>query len=321
MNKEEFKEKITDWMREQTGNEYKVTEVIKTNNIKLMGMTRDMGQGVSPTIYLDSVYEQYEKGDLSFEGAASVVEHQMLGAEKLDIPFEYKQMLDYETIKDKIYIQLINKNKNLDMLENVPHKIVGENLAVVYRIGVEISEDGVASSIINNGLLKEWKKDSIDYDLALKNTETLFPAKVKSVKECIFEAFDEEMRSMMEEDIPLDAPELYVISNEQNVNGAVTILYDGMYEKLKSIMKEDFYILPSSTHEFLAIAQSSITKEDALEMVISANKTAIREDEFLADSIYSLNGKELVLENSYEEDMEMDIEDFIEFDQGIEPEL
>ena len=52
--------------------------------------------------------------------------------------------------------------------------------------------------------------------------------------------------------------EPYVVTNAMGINGAAVILYQNVLEKIADRLKGDYYILPSSIHEVLAIQCSKI---------------------------------------------------------------
>ena len=59
---------------------------------------------------------------------------------------------------------------------------------------------------------------------------------------------------------------------------------------------ENFYILPSSIHEVIIIAESqSPSKDDLQDMVRDINETQVDAEELLSDTIYYYNFKEKAL--------------------------
>ena len=62
-------------------------------------------------------------------------------------------LMDYENMKEKLSVEVISADANADLLANVPHDRM-EDLAVVYRFVMESSEDGRASILVTNNLIR-----------------------------------------------------------------------------------------------------------------------------------------------------------------------
>ena len=60
-----------------------------------------------------------------------------------------------ETILERVTCQIINKEKNEEMLASVPHKNVCD-LAVIYRCIVDVKEESTGSFVINNKMMKDY---------------------------------------------------------------------------------------------------------------------------------------------------------------------
>lgn len=57
---------------------------------------------------------------------------------------------------------------------------------------------------------------------------------------------------------------MYIMTNEQEVNGASVLLYDNVLESFALEKKTDFYILPSSIHEVILVPSNKIDDPSAL---------------------------------------------------------
>lgn len=69
---------------------------------------------------------------------------------------------------------------------------------------------------------------------------------MEDIKEDIIEDIMEEM------DVDTPYP-MYVISNKEHYYGAVEMLFNENLDKVSEIFHDDLYILPSSTHEVIAV--------------------------------------------------------------------
>ena len=89
---------------------------------------------------------------------------------------------------------------------------------------------------------------------------------------------------------------MYVITNDKRMNGAGVIFYPNALRNIREQLHSDFYLLPSSTHEVLAIPRiGAIDASGLLEMVHEVNATQVSEDEVLSNNIYFYEDNELKL--------------------------
>ena len=154
-------------------------------------------------------------------------------------------------------------------------------------------EDGIASIRITNEVAKEWQTDTRElYTLALKNSERIFEEKIMPMSEVIG-MFDVQLQEMGLKKPALKREclyEPYVVTNNMGINGASVILYQDIFKRLAEKIGGDFYILPSSIHEVLAMsAKAGLTKEELKNMVKEVNDNCLLPDEYLSDSVYRYN--------------------------------
>ena len=131
------------------------------------------------------------------------------------------------------------------------------------------------------------------------NTEKLKPASLKTMSAVLKEMVPESMWDEMELADNLTPP-MYVLTTEDKVYGATTILYRNgqlLKECLERIQNDynnpsitDFYIIPSSTHEVLLVpATDDITKERLQAMCQEVNSTQVDITDQLSDNIFQYN--------------------------------
>lgn len=241
---------------------------------------------VKPRIYLNYIYEDYKKnGDLkeTLEMAGQVL------ADGYRDMAESKRSGLLENVKDKLFMQLINEEQNKELLKTLPHRQF-QDLAIVYRIATEIAPNQVYSALVDKKLSKRiGMKESDLYDMAIINTKKLFPPTVRSMNEVICELAsnamtDGEMFVVVEEE-PLGQL-MYVISNEQQINGAVSVLYEEELHKLAEKLGTDLYLMPSSVHELIAVPADSVEADELAQMVTDINMSELCLDERLSNQVY-----------------------------------
>lgn len=217
----------------------------------------------TPVVNLDDLYKRYQNGT-SIEDCIEMA-RKTLNASPDMVPITPEQIQDYEFIKDKLYLRLVGK------IEDVGYRRVADMYLVPY---VDLGDGRTFR--VQPELAKIWETD-IDaiYEQAKTNQETIRPAKIRNLAE---------MLGVPEADTPV-----YVISVEGNVCGAGAILYDGLAEKIRDMIG-DFYVIPSSIHEVLAIPKSLTDDTKSLgRMVSSINNSSVDEDERLTDSVYTFD--------------------------------
>ena len=157
-------EKFLSYMpKDYQGMEVKVAPVEKVNRILdgLSLLLPDSERMISPTIYINDIYEEYLRtGDLQ--------ESLQNAADALDRVFKEEPIppLELCNAKDNIIFQLVNTAQNEDMLKNMPHREF-QDLSIIYRWVVKADEKGIASAAVHNGLAKELGMDEDQLFLSL----------------------------------------------------------------------------------------------------------------------------------------------------------
>ena len=161
MNYEIFKEVVTEKFMDYLSVHYKDMKLeirpIDKVNVTLDGMNL-MGEGdvtVTPTIYINNMYEHYQKtNDLQevLQMAASKMEHAIKEAPDV-VP-----AIDFNAAKDNIVFQLVNTEQNKEMLRDIPNRSF-QDLSIIYRWIVKTDVEGIQSTVIHNSLAeKQWSK-------------------------------------------------------------------------------------------------------------------------------------------------------------------
>lgn len=196
----------------------------------------------------------------------------------------------FEDVKDNIFFTLINAKRNEELLNDIAW-IPYEDLAIVFRFLVHEDGSGESGSVlISNALCNIWGITLSQLkDLAFKNTPRLFPPRIAKMVDILIEKFIQDKRPEDEIDAlrqNLDAP-VYVVTNTQSLNGASVLLYEGIREELYKLLGSEYFLLPSSIHELLAVPQNEASREMLESMVSKVNSTDIDPVDILSDRVYS----------------------------------
>lgn len=286
--KEVVKESILSYMPESYQDmEVRVVPVDKVNR-KLDGLSllaQDEESMISPTLYIDDMYEKYSKtGDLQ--------ETLRESAETMDEAFREAELppLDISTAKDNIIFQLVNTMQNEDMLKNLPHRDF-QDLSVIYRWVVGVEQQGLSSVVINKHVAESLGMGEEQlFRAAAENTRRILPPVVQSMNEVMRDMFvadgmPGELADLM---IGEQEPEttLWVISNERKVDGAVSMLYEDKLHNLAERVGTDLYILPSSVHEVIAVSVEMGEPEELAQMVSEVNMDQVKLSDRLSNQVY-----------------------------------
>lgn len=286
MNFEEFmawvKENITskDW---KETSQVEISVVKKNNGVSATGLfIRENGQDVSPILYLDDYYIHYQNGEL----LENVIRNIRADYDKkvqmaaVKIP----NLQEFENIRGRVIYRLVNYEKNKEILEDCPH-IRLYDLAVTFRWVARIDDVGVSTSLITNKQVKEWGVSVNDLVLAARqNTPRLFPAQIIDMEEML--------AGMVSFILYPSAIPMYILTNEQELNGASALLYGDILKDFANKKGADMYILPSSIHEVIMIPADRIDDPKKLSsMVHEANTTVVSTGDVLSDSVYYYDRK------------------------------
>lgn len=307
MTYETFKEQLRQHMQAGFPADAIVTiqSVIKNNNIQLDGLSiMEPNVNISPTIYLNHYYEEYQNGRSMDEIHAEILHiyQENKPRENIDISF----FTDYENVKSRIVFKLVNYEKNRPLLENIPY-IPYLDLAIVFYCLVSAEKSGNATILIHNRHLDYWNITKEDlYQQAMENTPDLLSYDLRNMTEIMEEMLRDvpgnaNWNSLDSEELaeldflrqePTSYP-MYVLSNTSKLNGACCILYHDLLKKFSAKLKADLFVLPSSIHEVILIpayTKDSITELN--QMVRDVNFTQLTEDEILSDHVYYFSRKE-----------------------------
>ena len=276
-----FTDNIVNVLQQRMGHEYdvKVTKVTKNNDIELTGVVlMKESDNLSPTIYLDGLFEEYQDGAYIEDLAEQIIRlyKEQLPAGRLDMDF----FRNFEQVKDRIFYKLVSYDKNRKMLEKLPY-YKWNDLALIFYYAMEEERIGRASITIHHQHLKMWEQ-SMDtlYAVAQENMKKSMPELLVSMKDLL----EETTGLKMGEDTYLP---MYVLTNQEKVYGAAAMLYSGQMKKLAERWQTDLLILPSSIHEVLLLPDDG-QNEYAFyrQMVEEVNTTQVEPEEVLSYSLY-----------------------------------
>lgn len=288
--KEVVREKIKDYLPEQFQDfSVDIKTVQKINREKVGLCIRDPKpeKSINPTIYVDDMYEQYRAGD---DLGKVLTDAAKIYVTAYENPVMSSQNLGFDDAKENVIMVLVNTEQNKELLQTVPHREF-HDLSVVYRMVFGRDENGMMSSIVDNSVLKEigMTEDEL-FQAAVVNTKEKFPPVIKPMTEIIVDmlikdGMPRDIAKMMMEELGLDE-KMWVLTNEIDVNGAVSMLYEENLHKVAEQLGEDLYVLPSSIHETILVPTSLGEPEQLAEWVQEVNMNAVSLGDRLSNDVY-----------------------------------
>ena len=244
--------------------------VTKNNGTRRTGILfKQEDSNLAPTIYLEEFYQKYLKGQQVPDLADSICSiYQEIRVKKT---CDCQNLFDFNHVKEHIVYKLIRRDANEELLKQIPYEPFLD-LAVVYYIQIDNTRFGSAAIQIRNEHLRYWRVEKEEIRrLAGKNTPRIYPVQIRQI-----------VRFM------------YVATNEQCSLGAAVMRYPDFREKVRGMIGEGFYILPSSIHEVILVPESfGMEPERMQEMVKEINQIGVAPEEVLSDSVYYSDGEEI----------------------------
>lgn len=244
--------------------------VTKNNGTRRTGILfKQEDSNLAPTIYLEEFYQKYLKGQQVPDLADSICSiYQEIRVKKT---CDCQNLFDFNHVKEHIVYKLIRRDANEELLKQIPYEPFLD-LAVVYYIQIDNTRFGSAAIQIRNEHLRYWRVEKEEIRrFAEKNTPRIYPVQIRQI-----------VRFM------------YVATNEQCSLGAAVMRYPDFREKVRGMIRGDFYILPSSIHEVILVPESfGLEPERMQEMVKEINQTGMAPEEVLSDSVYYFDGEEI----------------------------
>ena len=240
------------------------------------------GLNCAPTFYVEDFYMAYKDGtsiaDLSHQAVETAV--RSLDMADLLARNSYGMLGDTESLR----VRMLNKSRNKEYLKGIPFRELGCGFVYIAEIG-----RGEYGAVITDALMKDHKLTGDEiFDKAIKNTMENYPAVLHDLGDSVMQG-TEECENLLEKPsgrVPAGAGPGFVLTNSGFFWGAGTLFYPGIMDRIRELLGGDFYVLPSSVHELILIKVEDQDPQELADLVRSANRSVVRENEILADDLY-----------------------------------
>ncbi len=265
---------------------------IPKNNQQRAGLSiRKIGCNVAPTIYIEELYKKY-LADASLKDLRDEAIRVYNEAMRHPMPVVNEDVFSRKYLAENAFISLIGYESNIDYARDIVGEVVFGNLLAMVRVAVTSPDsnperDGIQSFALTQSALEAT---------GLTGAEIIAAAKANTIEKGFDYIEMSEMARMIAECLPefedIAAPPIpmFILTNKEKCFGA-SAMCD--YTLLKSIWKTigDFYILPSSIHEVIVMAEDEdVSSKELAELVQNVNSDAVPAEEKLVDSVYRFDG-------------------------------
>lgn len=293
----------------------RIQPVLKNNNVHLDALTiLPRGQDITPSIYLNDYYRQYEEGtplNTIIQEIRDIYE-----SSRCAFHVDTETILNFSCARSLVAYKLINYEANRKLLETIPH-VRYLDLAIIFYLLLDSDTMGDATAIITNEHLALWKTDTDTlYELAAHNTPILLEINFMSLENLMRALIIEDLKQeaalykeqeqisdegmlsdqtleMMADDIlnqytgEEEHVEMFVLTNSSRCNGAAALLYKNSLNDIADKIGGSFYILPSSIHEVILLPDNdNLEPANLADMVKEINEHDVAATEKLSDTIY-----------------------------------
>lgn len=266
----------------RNGQKVVLQPVVKNNGTVYDGLIIiDPVLNISPTIYLNPYYHRFLNGVSMEDIYEDILDtyYENLPTEDFDISL----FRDFEKARHRIAFKLVNKEKNKELLTDVPY-VEFQDLALIFICIVNDFMNEYATILIHNQHLALWGVTTETlYHLAMENAPKLLPYKFDNLENLL-------ERTEYESLSGLQTYNMYILTNKLKIHGSTCITYPRLLKRIADFLEDNLIIIPSSIHEVLIIPES-ITKpeysmEDFRSMIAEINETELTDDEVLSDHAY-----------------------------------
>lgn len=244
---------------------------------------KETGESIGQIHDLAKLYEYYQNGAGVQELLALILhslEQKKAKQEKLQI------LLCFEDCKDRILAQVIDKESNAEFLEGAVYRQILD-LALVYRVELGIDEKEAVSAVITENLLEHWGiSEEVLYQTAWENARNTAPYKVQNLLEIVSGIKEHTEPAAGEPKQNKNEFRVYVLSREEGHYGASAIAYPQAMQQVFAVFGEDFFLLPSSQQELIAVPFDKMEIENLKAIVRKVNHTEVFAEDWLSDSVY-----------------------------------
>lgn len=245
------------------------------------------------SVQVEELFAYYQK-DVGFGDIVNYIHKYIINAKNNTMYHKIGELTNYDIAKNRLFVRLINYDRNTDILQNVVYKAFGDIAFVVCAI-LDEREDNFISTKILKSMIEKWGKNEDDvFNEAIENTYRISPPRFYILEKMLLNN-NYSGDSFMNSDDVFQLNGHFVgnlLSTTRQINGAIAVFLPGVAEKISEILKSDFYMVFTSIHEVMIHSTKSGVDPSDLKNVLKSTITeATRERDYLTEKIYKYNRK------------------------------
>lgn len=242
------------------------------------------------SVRVDEVYKAYHEG-AKLNAIVNYISNDVLHAKNYNIYDKTKTLIDYDTAKSRLFVRLLNCDRNSDILKNVVHKTLGDIALTVCAI-VDNRENLISTKILKS-MVEKWRKTETDiFNEALENTYRATPPRIYKWEGVLCDESYAGESFMNDEDV-CDLDKSFsgnILSTTRKTNGAVAVFLPGVAEKISELLDSDFYMVFTSIHEVMIHSTGSGVDLKDLKLVLQDTLREVTpSSDYLTEKIYKYN--------------------------------
>ena len=195
-------------------------------------------------------------------------------------------MSNYESIKDKLILRPLNLTRNKAALNGACYIKNGDVALVLYLI-VKEDDKTMNTAKIPEDVVKSWGVDKMAVMIdTMNNTAKKYPARMFTNLLNINDTSDSESDFMSDTyDKKLDSGVIPLVTTTKKTNGAISLFYPEVKEKISEMFGDSFYVAFTSIHEAMLHKKGTIEPSDIRRHIRATNRTFGPEDT-LSDEVF-----------------------------------
>lgn len=291
MELREFAEKIKEDLQGISSISTAALSVVETekNHLSLTGISirpKDSAQGV--IVYINDYFEDYKDGRSREDIVDMLADTAIEALSAMPLITVPDKISSWESCRDMITAIVVGTEDNKVHNARISTP-AADDLVFIYNI--ELNEN--MKIPITHAIFDLWK-GQIDvetlHQTAMENTVKMHPPKVQTMIDTMSELMGitpEELLEQLEE-----CPDQIVVSNVDRYMGAVSLFNEDVLDDLIDMCDGDFYVLPSSIHEFIILPAKDVSDVEYLtHMVQEVNKNELAPSERLSNHAYGFDSE------------------------------
>ena len=237
-------------------------------------------------IHTQKLFHYYQT-NVSMQQIVQEISERLRDIKNKDIYNKTKDIEDYEKVKSKLFIRLINADKYADDLKNIIYRQVGD---IALTLCLKISDDDkeLISTKISRYVFDNWEKDENEViEVALANTYRMSSPRIFDLEKLILNFDTYKGEDFMNEAFQLDDSTTgNVLTTASRNYGAVALFLPGVAKRVANLLNSDFYAVFTSCHEAMIHGVATSDVETLSEAVASTIDNATSEEDFLSYKVY-----------------------------------